>query len=120
MIVAGFGCRRAATLDSLEDAYDRARGPHRADRIATLADKAGALQPLATRLGVPLVVLSRQELERQPTLTQSPASQAAHGIGSLSEAAALAGAGPKARLLAPRAVSQDRMATCALAWGEAP
>ena len=33
------------------------------------------------------------------------------------EAAALAAAGPGARLLGPRVVSADRMATCALAEG---
>ena len=35
------------------------------------------------------------------------------------EAAALAAAGPNARLLAPRQISQDRLATCALAIGDA-
>ena len=35
--------------------------------------------------------------------------------GSVAEAAALAAAGPGARLLAPRMISADRMASCALA-----
>ncbi len=50
-------------------------------------------------------------------LTRSAASLAATGTGSASEAAALAAAGPGARLLGPRLVLGP--VTCALAEGEA-
>jgi cobalt-precorrin 5A hydrolase len=47
--------------------------------------------------------------------TQSEKSKSMYGTGSLSEAVALIAAGPKARLLAARAISPDTMATCAIA-----
>ncbi|MHA6346914.1 cobalamin biosynthesis protein, partial [Roseivivax sp. CAU 1761] len=43
---------------------------------------------------------------------------ARYDTGSVAEAAALAAAGPGARLLGPRAVSPDGCATCALAQGK--
>jgi cobalt-precorrin 5A hydrolase len=52
------------------------------------------------------------------TITQSPRVQALRGVGSVAEAAALAAAGPNARLLGPRAVSACGTATAALAEGD--
>ncbi|MGR3377987.1 cobalamin biosynthesis protein [Salipiger abyssi] len=120
MIVAGFGFRGAATPESLRDAYDRARAGDTATRIATAADKAEspAFRAFAQSLGLPVVPVPPQSLTHQATLTRSVASQTARGTGSVAEAAALAAAGPQARLLGARAISEDRLATCALAWGE--
>jgi cobalt-precorrin 5A hydrolase len=42
MIVAGFGFRQAATLDSLLDALHRAGAPHHPALLATAADKAAS------------------------------------------------------------------------------
>ncbi|QXT41402.1 cobalamin biosynthesis protein [Gymnodinialimonas ceratoperidinii] len=121
MIVAGFGFRAAATVESLADAYARAGGG--AGCLATAEDKAaaGAIRALATRLGLPLEGLPAETLAQQETATRSAASQAHRNTGSVAESAALAAAGPGARLLAARVVSADRMATCALArTGETP
>jgi cobalt-precorrin 5A hydrolase len=52
--------------------------------------------------------------------TQSPRVQALRGVGSVAEAAALAAAGPGARLLGPRAVSACGTATAALAEAARP
>ena len=113
MIVAGFGFRRTATLDSLADALAATgRAP---DALATAADKAPALAPLAERLGLPIHAIPPEALSAPQTQTDSPASRAQRDTGSVAEAAALAAAGPGARLLGPRAISADRMATCALA-----
>lgn len=113
MIVAGFGFRQAATLASLQDALAGATP----GLIATAEAKAGhpAFLALAEALSVPLVAISERELANAPTLTESIASRTAHSAGSVAEAAALVAAGPGASLLGPRAVSRDRMATCALA-----
>ncbi|WP_020042788.1 cobalamin biosynthesis protein [Salipiger mucosus] len=120
MIVAGLGFRRAAGPDSLRDALARALGDRAVNALATAEDKAeaAALAALARALGLPLVGVPPEALAVQPTLTRSEASFAARGTGSLAEAAALAAAGPGARLIAPRCLSQDRMASCALAEGE--
>ncbi|MBU2981650.1 cobalamin biosynthesis protein [Lentibacter algarum] len=115
MIVAGFGFRQSATLDSLRDAY--AKAGHTAQSIATAADKAEApaFQALAAELDLPIVAVAPEALEMQTTTSQSQASQAAHQTGSVSEASALAAAGPQARLLSARVISDDRLATCAIA-----
>ncbi|MGR3493836.1 cobalamin biosynthesis protein [Citreimonas sp.] len=117
MIVAGFGFRAAATADSLRDAL--ARTGKDADALATAADKADApaFTNFARTLGLPVHAVAPDTLRAQDTLTASAASRAARDTGSVAEAAALAAAGPGARLLAPRAISGDRMATCALAIG---
>jgi cobalt-precorrin 5A hydrolase len=113
VIVAGFGFSSKATLESLRSAYQAAGGG--AGVLATLADKAGALTPLGDALGLPIVAI---DTALPNTLTQSERSIAARGTGSVAEACALAAAGPGAYLLGPRAVSDDRLATCALAQGD--
>ncbi|SFH44278.1 cobalt-precorrin 5A hydrolase [Palleronia marisminoris] len=113
MIVAGFGFRRAATVESLADALAATDGTP--DALATAADKAQALAPLAKRLGLPVHAVPPDALTAARTQTDSAASRTHRNTGSVAEAAALAAAGPGARLLSPRVVSADRMATCALA-----
>lgn len=118
MIVAGFGFRQSATLASLQSALEKATGGTiTVTALATLDEKCGQLGPLAEALALPLIPIAPKHLARQTTLTCSQASLTAHRSGSVAEAAALAAAGPEARLLAPRSISQDRLATCALAKG---
>ncbi|MBN8294778.1 cobalamin biosynthesis protein [Rhodobacter sp. NTK016B] len=112
MIVAGFGFSTRATLASLQGALAATGGTPGA--LATLADKAPALAPLARKMNLPLIEVSGPLPD---TPTQSPASLSARGTGSVAEACALAAAGPGAYLMAPRAVSPDGLATCALAKG---
>lgn len=119
VIVAGFGFRSVATSRSLADALTQANGRGSAMVLATADDKANAacLLALAQALGLPIIAVDAATLTRQETMTRSRASLSARGIGSLAEAAALAAAGPGARLLASRSVSNDGAATCALAEG---
>ncbi len=116
MIVAGLGFRKDAGIDSLRDALARIGG-HAAQALATAADKADAavIQALAAERNLPLHAISLENLRNQLTLTQSARVQARYNTGSLAEAAALAAAGPGARLLGARVTSQDGMATAALA-----
>lgn len=116
VIVAGFGYRSGAGEESLRAALAAAGG--RPDALAAPEDKVPPLSGLAEALGVPLRGVAPDDMHAQETATRSPVSQAARGTGSVAEACALAAAGPGARLVGPRAVSPDRMATCALA--EAP
>jgi cobalt-precorrin 5A hydrolase len=120
VIAAGFGFRAAATADSLANALARAGAAPAL--LATPDDKARspAFRSFARRLGLPVLGIDPAALAAQPTLTQSQASRAARGTGSVAEAAAPAAAGPGARLLGPRVVSDDGMATCALAQGATP
>ena len=117
MIVAGFGFRGAASVESLRDALVRTGGAP--DAVAVPTDKAGAacIQALARDMGVPVIAVPARALRAAQTATCSPRVTRLRGTGSVAEAAALCGAGPGARLLAPRSVSADRMATAALADG---
>jgi len=115
MIVAGFGFRGAASESSLRDAFARVGG--KADALAAPDDKAGAecLIRLAQSLLLPILPICPKALAKAQTATHSAKVMAVRGVGSVAEAAALAGAGPAARLICPRIVSGDRMASAALA-----
>ncbi|MEM9248891.1 MAG: cobalamin biosynthesis protein [Pseudomonadota bacterium] len=121
MIVAGFGFRAAASVESLTDALQKANGS-RADAVATAADKAATPEFVAFGQTHHLRILeiAADALAEQCTVTQSSASRATRGTGSVAEAAALAAAGAGARLLQARVVSGDGLATCALAEGGGP
>ncbi|MBP0484896.1 cobalamin biosynthesis protein [Sagittula salina] len=118
MIVAGFGFRSGATVESLNDAYDRARLGREADVLATVDDKLTLVAALGQSMRRPAVGVAARFLEAQETETVSEAVLQARGVGSVAEAAALAAAGPGARLMCLRVVSEDGRATCALAFGE--
>ncbi len=118
MIVAGFGFRAGASEDSFADALKQAATGHRPQALATIDRKAQALSRFAQAQGLPLVAVSPGQLAAQSTRTQSAPSMARAGTGSVAEAAALAAAGPGARLAGPRFISTDRMATCAIAIGD--
>lgn len=121
-IVAGVGCRAGTASAELLALIDRALDEANLEpsALAALAapDFKGAeagLAEAASRLGVPLLLQDRVALEAVAPLcpTRSDAAERAHGIASIAEGAALAAAGPGARLVLPRIHS--RAATCALA-----
>jgi len=118
MIVAGFGFRRGVSQASLSDALARATNAQVPTAFATLTDKAADLQDFARLHSLPVIAIPPEQVETQTTLTHSQASQTHKSTGSVAEAAALAAAGPNARLAGPRHISTDRMATCAIAIGE--
>lgn len=122
MRIAGIGFRAGASEASLADALENAAGGLPLDALATLEDKAGSglIRALAARLHLPIIAISRARLAGIDTLTQSPRVIGMLGTGSAAEALALAALGPGARLLAPRTLSQDRMASAAIATGENP
>ena len=117
MIVAGFGFRASASLYSLRNAYEQAAESRAVVGLATLADKAKcpAFQSLAEGLGLPVHHVDANAIADVITRTNSAHAWAARQTGSVAEAAALAAAGPGARLIQVRVVSTDRLATCALA-----
>jgi len=119
MIVAGFGFRTAAGQDSLRAALDLVGGP-RPDVLATALGKQhnAGLLALAQQMKIPIHAVPPEVLGQQTTHTHSSAAQGTYGTGSVAEAAALAAAGPNARLITPRQISPDRMASCAIAQGD--
>lgn len=128
MRVAGFGFRSGASPESLRAALRLAlarcglhEAPGSLTMIAAPRDKAsaGCVQALAASLRLPVLPVSPEEMASMATLTESARVRAARGTGSVAEAAALAAATQFAcgepALLHPRAVSPDRLATCAIA-----
>ena len=131
MIVAGLGFRAAVSEASLRAALAGLPAHLPPAALATAADKAvtPALQALAQDMGLPVIAIAAADLTAQQTPSQSRASLAARGVGSVAEAAALVAAaqgGPRggtggkqgqgaAVLLCPRVLSPDHMATAALA-----
>ena len=120
-LIAGFGYRVAATAESLANALAKARGAANEDapltKICVPADKAGeaCIVAFAAEAGVEITPIDPAALTDIETPTQAERVIEKRGVGSVAEAAALAGGG--AALIAERVVSDDRMATCALAKG---
>jgi cobalt-precorrin 5A hydrolase len=125
MIVAGVGCRRGAPASDIEAAIRAALSSadiaaEALDGIATIAAKNAeiGIQTAAEKFGVSVVLVSDADLQAaEPrTQTRSERVRALTGVPSVAEAAALAAAGPSARLISPRLVIGA--ATCALAASE--
>jgi len=118
MIVAGVGCRRGAPAPDIETAIRAAlaRAGIAADALDAIAtpqakrSEAG-IMTAAEKLGVRVVLVPEVELKAAERVL------ALIGVPSVAEAAALAAAGPSARLVSPRLVIGA--ATCALAASEA-
>lgn len=120
MIVAGFGYRGAATVASLRAAL-AATGHATPDALAVPDDKTGAacIRALAQETGIAVHGVDAAALQAQDTPTQAERVIEKRGTGSVAEACALAVAGAGAVLLTTRHISDDRMASCAIARGAA-
>jgi cobalt-precorrin 5A hydrolase len=126
VIVAGIGCRKGAAADEIGAAIAAALArcglaASALSGLATSRAKGGepGMRSAASTLGVPLILVQQCALEAAGarTATKSQRVLAHTGVPSLAEAAALAAAGPAARLLAPRVAVGP--ATCALAQAPA-
>jgi cobalt-precorrin 5A hydrolase len=122
MIVAGVGCRRGAPALEIEAAIRAALtqagiAANALGAIATATAKRNetGIGTAAANFGVNVVVISDAELQAAGLRTETKSERvlALMGVPSVAEAAALAAAGPSARLISPRLVIGS--ATCALA-----
>jgi cobalt-precorrin 5A hydrolase len=122
MIVAGVGFRRGVEAGEIVALVGQALAraalaPEALDRLATIEALAAlpAFTQAAERLAVAAIPVEEEALvAAAPAIrTVSARSLAAHGVGSVAEAAALGGAGPGACLILERIASPS--ATCALA-----
>jgi cobalt-precorrin 5A hydrolase len=123
VIVAGIGCRAGIDAAQIEAAIAAALATAGAGATLNLmaapaakANETGIVEAAYAR-GVAIRWISQHELEDADsgTVTRSARAMAAMNVHSVAEAAALAGAGPGARLLGPRTVVGP--VTCALAKG---
>jgi cobalt-precorrin 5A hydrolase len=121
LIAIGLGCRKSCASEAIVAIVRRALADHGqvegARRLFSVADKRDepGLNEAARLLGYDLVFLSRDALAAATPrlLTRSAAAQRRFGLSSVAEAAALAGAGPDAKLAGPRIAANG--ATCAIA-----
>ena len=122
MIVAGIGCKTGASAQEIEAVIGAALlnvglESGALGLIATSQAKASepGIAAAATDRGLKIAIVAQADLESAGAhaVTRSERVQAVAGVPSVSEAAALAAAGPGARLLAPRVAVGP--ATCALA-----
>lgn len=122
MIVAGIGSQKGVAPEAVLAAVDAALGTYgraRADLSGLYSSAPKIAEPgivaAAHALGIGCHAVAEDALKQADarTLTSSSPSMAATGLASLSEAAALAGAGPDGRLLGPRIALGS--VTCALA-----
>lgn len=122
MIVAGVGCKRGAPAPDIEAAIRAALeragvAAHALCCIATIAAKESeaGIATAAAKLGVTVVLVPDAQLQMAGARTETRSERvlALTGVSSVAEAAALAAAGPSARLIGPRLVMGA--ATCALA-----
>mgnify|MGYP003678099654 CR=1 FL=1 len=75
MRIAGFGFRSTATVASLYDALDRARGdgePVQAIATERTKSDASVFRDFAKRLGIPFIAISSADLADNLTLDLSP------------------------------------------------
>lgn len=117
----GLGARRGVDAESLVDLVRRVADdldiPLAEAELFTTESKETepAFHEAAQQLGLTLSFLPLGLLKKRrgSAKTHSPRVQAMFGVGSVSEAAALVGAGPGSRLLAPR--RSTPVAACAIA-----
>lgn len=122
IIAIGLGCRKDCASEAIIALVRRALANcsdvEGVRRLFSVADKCGepGLRVAAEALRFDLTFLPREALAAAAPriLTPSAAAQRRFGLSSIAEAAALAGAGPDAKLLAPRLAANG--ATCAVAF----
>jgi cobalt-precorrin 5A hydrolase len=126
MIVAGIGCRQGASAEEITAVIASALAQagltgSALHMIATANSKGGehGIVAAAAAMGLRLMLVPQEKLVAAGARAQTHSERviALKGVPSVAEAAALAAAGPSARLLAPRVVLGA--ATCALAMIEA-
>ena len=127
VIVAGVGCRRGASAEEISAAIASALAQaglagSALDMIAAPTSKGEeqGIVAAASAIGVRLMLVSQNEMMEAGARAQTRSERviALKGVPSVAEAAALAAAGPSARLLARRIAIGP--ATCALATTEDP
>ena len=125
MIAIGLGCRKNCSGEEVAALVRNALAQVDAMGEAglfTVLDKKdeGGLFEAAALLEMPLTFLPRARLAAcmDQVQTKSLKAERLYGLASISEAAALAGAGAGAKLILPRIASAN--ATCAISVSEKP
>lgn len=121
--ILGLGCRSSATTEELLSLAGEAlaRAGMMAGRLSAVASldrraESGVIDAVAARLGVRAVYFDAGTLERETPRLANPSENVFRAVGchGVAEAAALAAAGPSARLALPKIGSGGLTAAIAL------
>lgn len=119
-LAIGVGCRKGCPAEAIRALVAEVRdaaGAACPACLVSIADKSDepGLAAAAAALGLDLRFLPRDALRAAlpGVLTRSAAAEARFGVASVAEAAALAGAGPGARLVVPRVARDGATAAAA-------
>ena len=123
-LVAGFGFRDMASLNSLQDVFELAlaKGGYEARAISGFAVPADKVQhqaflAFAAASNKPIYAIDAGDIKATLTPTQSAVSLEKRAVGSVAEAAALAFFSEAAKVRVTRQISTDKCATCAIIEG---
>ena len=117
--IIGCGFRQNASLESFESALSKLPKTEHYSGICVPEDKIAheALCSFAKKLNLPIYSVGNQEIMDVTTHTRSSKIIKLRNTGSIAEATALAIFKTPAKLVATRAISNDRYAVCAIAKG---
>ena len=127
VLTLGVGGERGVGADELLALVDETLNRHRLSRQALTAiasidvkEDESAIHMLAQHLGLPLRVFTASDLNEQAPKLKSPSAVVMSEVGcpGVAEGAALAAAGPDARLIVAK--TKSKHATCAVALAPAP
>jgi cobalt-precorrin 5A hydrolase/precorrin-3B C17-methyltransferase len=127
VLALGVGGERGVAADELIALVDDTLKQHHLSRSALAAvasidlkEDEAAIQALARHLDLPLRIFTAEELNAEAPRLRNPSALVMSEVGcpGVSEGAALAAAGPDARLIIPK--TKSKRATCAVALAPAP
>ena len=118
--IIGCGFRQNASIESFESALSKLPNVEHYSGICVPEDKIthNALCAFAKKMVLPIYGIKMDAIANAATYSQSKKIFEIRHTGSVAEAAALAFFKAPARLVAARAISNDRYAVCAIAKGK--
>lgn len=118
--IIGCGFRQNASIESFESALSKLPTIENYSGICVPEDKIthDALRAFAKKMVLPIYGIKTDAITSAATYSQSKKIIEVRHTGSVAEAAALAFFRVPARLVAARAISNDRYAVCAIAKGK--
>ena len=118
--IIGCGFRQKASIESFESALSKLPAVEYYSGICVPEDKIkhNALRAFAKKMVLPIYGIKTDAITSTTTYSQSKKIFEVRHTGSVAEAAALAFFRVPARLVAARAISNDRYAVCAIAKGK--
>ena len=116
-MIAGFGFQKSVTERSFNDLKNKFMLKYNVSLVATTSEKSKtkAFVDFARKNNFKIISVSQKDLIGVRTITQSDKSKKYKDIDCFCEAVALIAAGENAKIIQKREISDDRLATIAIA-----